>query len=127
MGKREILIPGGEGRSFIVNKGEYIVITDVAGKQVADFIAMKAENKEEYLSTAHTRSMNGRITVKKGDVLYSNLRNPMFEIVEDVVGVHDTMFPCCDPLRYSLDFGLENHRNCRTNFAEAFEEYGISY
>lgn len=127
MAKREILIPGGEGRSFTVKKGESIVITDIEGKQVADFIALNAKNKEEYFSTAHTRMMNGRINVKKGDILYSNLRNPMFEFVEDVVGVHDTMFPCCDPLRYSLDFGIENHRNCRTNFAEAFQKYGIGY
>ncbi|UGB33161.1 DUF1989 domain-containing protein [Metabacillus sp. B2-18] len=122
-----IHIPGGEARSFLLKSGELLKVTDVEGKQVADFIAISFHKKDEYLSTAHTRTMNSRLTVMKGDQLYSNYRHPLLEILEDTVGVHDTLYPCCDPMRYKLDFGVENHRNCRDNFAQALEEYNLDY
>jgi uncharacterized protein YcgI (DUF1989 family) len=127
MSERIIIIPGGEARSFHVKKNEYIKITDIEGKQVADLVAFRAENQKEYLSTAHTRAMLGRISPQIGDPLYSNFRKPLIEMVEDTVGTHDTLFPCCDPMRYLLDYGLEEHRNCRDNFVHAFADYGLAY
>lgn len=127
MKEREILIPAKYAKSFEVNKGEYIIVTDVEGKQVADFIAFNRYNLKEYLSTAHTRTMGGKLTVSKGDYLYSNYRNSMFQIVEDTVGIHDTLYPCCDPKRYSLDFGVDDHRSCRENFVETLTPYEIGY
>jgi uncharacterized protein len=124
---KEILIPGGTGTSFKMKSGEYLKVMDVEGKQVADFIAICLNQRNEYLSTAHTRTMNGRLSVTKGDKLFSNYRHALLEIVEDTVGVHDTLYPCCDPQRYKLDFNVENHRNCRDNFAQALEKYGIDY
>jgi uncharacterized protein len=124
---REVVIPGGSGHAFKIYNGEYLVVTDIEGKQVADFIAINLNNKEEFLSTAHTRTMNGRLTVMKGDKLFSNFRHALLEIVEDTVGVHDTLYPCCDPMRYWLDFGVDNHKNCRENFAHAFKDYGLDY
>jgi uncharacterized protein len=122
-----ILIPGGSARAFKLKSGEFLKVTDLEGKQVADFIAISLDKKDEYLSTAHTRTMNGRLTVTKGDKLYSNYRQTLLEMVEDTVGVHDTMYPCCDPQRYNLDFNVEDHRNCRDNFASALDGYGIEY
>ncbi|MCI2255789.1 urea carboxylase-associated family protein [Domibacillus sp. PGB-M46] len=127
MSLKEQIIPGGTGAAFEIKKGEYLKVTDVEGKQVADFIAICLTNKKEFLSTAHTRTMNGRLTVTKGDKLFSNYRHELFEVVEDTVGVHDTLYPCCDSQRYRLDFNVENHRNCRDNFAQALREYGIDY
>ncbi|WP_027416653.1 DUF1989 domain-containing protein [Aneurinibacillus terranovensis] len=127
MENQEIVITGGTGRAFPIKSGKYLIVTDVEGKQVADFIAVNLNNNEEYLSTAHTRSMNGRVTVQKGDMLYSNFRHALLEIVEDTVGVHDTLYPCCDPMRYKLDFGVDGHQNCRENFTHALKEYGIDY
>lgn len=124
---REILVKGGQGKCFPVYKGEFLKIIDVKGKQVADFIAINLDNDEEYVSTAHTRTMNGNISLRKGDKLYSNYRNPLFYLIEDTVGVHDTLYPCCDPMRYLLDFNVEDHRNCRENFAQELEPYGIDY
>ena len=44
--------------------------------------------------------------------LYSNRRQPMFEIVEDTVGRHDMLYACCDPVRYEM-LGAPGHANCR--------------
>lgn len=127
MSCREILIPGGYGKAFEANEDEYVVVTDVEGKQVADLIAFNRYNLNEYLSTSHTRAMVGKLTVTEGDRLYSNYRNDMFEIVKDTVGIHDTLYPSCDPKRYSLDFGIEDHRNCRENIADSLKPYEIGY
>jgi uncharacterized protein YcgI (DUF1989 family) len=123
----KIIVPGGEGKAFFVQKGQYVVVKDLEGKQVADFIAFRADQRNEFVSTNHTCTMNGRLILKKDDFLYSNLRLPLLKMVKDTVGTHDLMFPCCDPQRYKQDFGIKNHRNCRENFVSQLESYGISY
>jgi uncharacterized protein YcgI (DUF1989 family) len=123
----EFIVPGGEGRAFLIRKGQYVVIKDLKGKQVADFIAFHAGQRDEFVSTNHTCTMNGRIKLRQDDFLYSNLRQPLLKMVKDTVGTHDLMFPCCDPQRYEQDFGIQNHRNCRENFASNLISYGISY
>jgi hypothetical protein len=32
----------------------------------------------------------------------------------------------CDDRRYQIDYGVEGHRSCRTNFTEALEPWGIT-
>ena len=127
MEKRKFLIRGGYGEAFPVYKNEIVKVIDVQGKQVADLVAINLHNSKEFLSTAHTRTMIGKLFISKGDFLYSNYRNSLLELVEDTVGVHDTLYPCCDPMRYFLDFEVEEHRNCRENFSQVLKPYGIDY
>ncbi len=121
----EILVPGGEGRAFTVKKGQFITVTDLEGKQVVDFIAFNRQDMTEFLSPTYTRSMLGRLFLKVGDELRTNFRNPIFKIVEDTVGRHDMTFAACDRMRYLLDYGIENHRNCRDNFLESLKDYSL--
>ena len=60
-----------------------------------------------------------------GSSLYTNHREPILEIVEDTLGVHDILAAACDPYRYRRDFGVENHRSCRMNFVEALAPLAI--
>ena len=121
----EILVPGGEGRSFTVKKGQFVTITDLEGKQVVDFIAFNKADMTEFLSPTHTRSMLGRLTLKIGDLFRTNLRNPIFKLMDDTVGRHDMIFASCDKQRYLLDYGILDHRNCRDNFVEALRAYSL--
>jgi hypothetical protein len=50
----------------------------------------------------------------------------MFEIIRDDVGRNDIITSMCDDRRYRLDYGVEGHRSCRTNFTEALEPWGIA-
>lgn len=127
MVERYVIIPGGEGRVFPVYKDEFIIVTDVEGEQVADLIVFNLHEPYEFLSTGHSCTMSGRVTLHKGQILYSNYRNALLKLVEDTVGIHDMLFPCCDAKRYSLDFGIDGHRNCRDNFSYALKEYGFEY
>jgi uncharacterized protein YcgI (DUF1989 family) len=125
--RNEILVPGGQARATRVETGQLVEIINVQGRQVCDLIAFNVEDLAEHLSPSHTRSMLGRLTLGVEDRLYTNTRVAIFEIEEDTVGSHDTLIAACDYRRYELDYGLPGHRNCRANFAEALEPYGIGY
>ena len=122
----EVLIPGGHGSAFPVSRGQFLEIVDVEGQQVADVVAFAQQDRREWLSTTHTRSATLRLSLEVGDELESNWRRPMFKLVHDDVGSHDVITSMCDERRYVLDYGVEGHRSCRTNLAEAYAPWGIA-
>ncbi|MGI9008054.1 MAG: DUF1989 domain-containing protein [Streptosporangiaceae bacterium] len=126
LAREQLLVPGGYGTAFAARAGQLVEIVDVEGQQVADFVAFAERDRTEWLSTTHTRSSLLRLTVRVGDRLESNWRRPMFEIVRDDVGRNDIITGMCDDRRYRLDYGVDDHRSCRTNFTEALEPWGIA-
>lgn len=116
----------GQAFALEVKREQLFQVTDVSGKQVADFVAFGLDDREEFLSTAVTRSANGSVMLQQGMTLYSNRRAAMFELVEDTVGRHDLLFAACDPRRYE-ELGEPGHANCRTALAGALEAYGVAY
>ena len=116
----------GQGQAVEVKTGQLLQIQTVKGKQVADFVAFSLDDRDEFLSTAATRSTNTNIIPQLGMTLYSNRRQPMFEIVEDTVGRHDMLFAACDPVRYEK-LGVPGHANCREALTEALTDYGIGF
>lgn len=123
--KERVLIPPYSARSVMVRKGEELCIIDVEGKQVSDFICFNSDNISEHVSPVHMRSSLSSIRLKVGDYLYSNIRDPLMELVEDTVGKHDFFFPACDYYRYKVDFGVENHPNCHDNLVEAIKRFDL--
>ncbi len=86
----------GEAYAVEVKSGQLIQITDVSGKQVADFVAFNADNRAERLSVSATRTVGNSIMLQQGMQLVSNRRSPMFELIEDTVGRHDMLVAVCD-------------------------------
>ena len=86
----------GEAYAVEVKSGQLIQITDVSGKQVADFVAFNSDNRAEHLSVSATRTVSSSIMLQQGMQLVSNRRAPMFELVEDTVGRHDMLLALCD-------------------------------
>jgi uncharacterized protein YcgI (DUF1989 family) len=126
----EVLIPAGHGRAFPVPNGALLEIVDVEGQQVADFISIIENDPKEWLSATHSRSTFLRLNLKVGDRLQTNWRRDMYEVVSDDVGMHDLITSMCDARRYLIDYGVENHRSCRSNFTEAlapwrYEEWQV--
>ena len=115
----DVIIPAREGRVFEMRTGQRMKIIDVQGQQVADFIAFNLQNLDEFLSACHTRGMLGSFRPQRGRPLYTNLRNPIFLLEEDTVGVHDMLFAPCDRKRYALDYADHNHPGCRDNLHQA--------
>ena len=118
-------IKPGEAFASEVLADQLIQIMDVAGQQVADFVAFARDDHAERLSTGVTRSAGGSIMLQKGMNLWSNRRRPMFEIVADTVGRHDMLFGACDARRYEEDYQATDHANCRDGLAAALAEYDI--
>jgi uncharacterized protein YcgI (DUF1989 family) len=124
MGAVEVLVPAGHGRAFPVPKGSLLEVIDVEGQQVADFISIIEDDPREWLSATHTRSTTLRLNMQVGDRLQTNWRRDMYEVVRDDVGTHDLITSMCDQRRYRIDYGVEGHRSCRSNFVEALAPWG---
>jgi hypothetical protein len=116
----------GQGQAVEMKTGQLLQIQTLQGKQVADFVAFTTGDTGEYVSTSATRATNSNIIPQQGMTLYSNRRQPMFEIVEDTVGRHDMLYACCDPVRYEL-LGAPGHASCREALVDSLRDYGIGY
>jgi len=115
----------GQANAVEIGAGQLLQIVDVRGKQVADFVALRAGDADEFVSVAHTRSVNGNLMLQQGMKLYSNRRNPMFELTEDTVGRHDMLFAACDPTRYE-ELDAPGHASCRVALSDALSPYGMT-
>ena len=119
----EVLVPAGHARAFRVPKGALLEIVDVEGQQVADFISINEKDRTEWMSATHTRSSTLHLNLKVGDRIQTNWRHDIYEVITDDVGMHDLITSMCDARRYKLDYGVENHRSCRSNFLEALQPW----
>ncbi|SDI73510.1 DUF1989 domain-containing protein [Natribacillus halophilus] len=124
--KEEIFIPPYEGRSAELSAGDELVIIDVEGKQVGDFVCFNKHDIEEFVSPVHMRASLSSIRLNPGDGLYSNKRRPLMELIKDTVGKHDFFFPACDYYRYKVDFSDDNHPNCHDNLKNALKTYDVN-
>lgn len=122
-----LTVPAGHGKTFRVAKGQFITVIDSEGQQAADFVAVNADDLNEKLSPVHTRQHLRSLFFKPGDALWSSENRPMLRIVSDTIGIHDANVPACDRTRFSVDFGVEGHRNCVDNLLEGMKAHGINY
>jgi uncharacterized protein YcgI (DUF1989 family) len=120
------VIKGGEGAGFRLRQGESLAIVNTHGSQVVDLFAHNAADVGETLSIQHSRNVWYRMAPRKGDQLWTQLRRPILAMMGDTSpGVHDTIFPCCDAVRYG-QLGVKGyHRNCADNWREAMRGIGI--
>jgi uncharacterized protein len=131
--RQHLVIPATEGAAFAVRRGEIMKVIDVEGHQIGDFICFNLHQPREKLSTGETVNFNslagnGSIHLTVESKFYSNLQNPMFEIVEDLAkGVHDLQFAPCSSALYAATVGDPTHRNCRDNLTQAVAPYGLGY
>lgn len=119
----EILIPARHGAAIDDKEGQTIAVVDLEGAQVVDFFAELAGNPDEFVSPGVTIDCNESLRLQIGDLIYSNLYRPMFEILADDVGEHDLLHPCCRPEMY--DFFYHNgseHPNCLDNINRSLGE-----
>lgn len=122
-----LMVLTGHGKTFTVKKGQFITVIDTLGQQAADFVAVNAADLNEKLSPVHTRQHLRSLFFKPGDALWSSENRPMLRIVADSIGIHDANVPACDRTRFSVDFGVEGHRNCVDNLLEGMIVHGVTY
>ncbi|MBD8497965.1 DUF1989 domain-containing protein [Paenibacillus arenosi] len=122
----EYIIEKQTGMAFPLKKGDLISIIDIEGKQVADFFAVNATDYREYFSAEATIDCKESLLITKDDILYTNLYRPMFTMIQDDVGVHDVMIPCCRKEMYDHFFhNGDGHINCFDNINQSLSEFGV--
>ena len=121
-----MIVPARQARAFRLSQGESIRVVNTHGSQVVDAWALAPPELSEHMSMPHTRATLESLRVAEGDHLYSERRRPIMTLVEDTSpGVHDMLFPACDPVRYELLGHAGHHDNCRENFHAALAELGL--
>lgn len=122
-----ITIPAREGRAVMLRAGQAVKITNPHGNQVFDVWAFNADDPDEIMDMAHTRSCNSRIYVHRGDGLMTPRRRPILTIEADTSpGRHDILLCACNLWIYR-ELGVQgHHRNCAENLHEALGAIGRS-
>ena len=119
-------IPPRSGVALRLSKGQRLKIIDVEGEQVSDLVAFNADDTHEWISSGRTLDYLGRCLVTKGDAIYSNRSNVLFEILDDTVGRHDFLLAPCSAEMFKKTYNEPvPHRGCFGNLAAALEPYKI--
>lgn len=114
------------GAAFQVPRGGTLRVINTYGSQVVDTWAVARQEPQHGLSMAHTRAVLGRLVVKAGDELVDDRRRPVLHIADDTSpGVHDTLIPACDPVRYRQLGHTGHHDNCSDNYHRALADSGL--
>jgi hypothetical protein len=119
------VVPPGEGWAEVVRRGQTLRIVDQAGKQGVDFLCYGASEPQERYHAANTMKKARSILLTTGHVLYSDVARPMFTIVADTCGRHDTIGGCCSAPSNLLMYGVASVPGCRETFLRLLGRYGM--
>jgi len=119
------------GVAFELEKGRILRVIDPEGEQVSDVMAFASAglgraDASEWLTSGRTIDYNNTIYPMTGHVLYSNLSNPMFTILEDKVGRHDFLLTPCSPKTFEMLYESHEgyHPSCLENLTENLKRFG---
>jgi urea carboxylase-associated protein 1 len=113
------------GWSRTLSTGQVLRLVDLEGRQAVDFLCYAAADRDDRYAAADTMKINGNIFIRKGTVLYSVNCNPLFTVVEDSLGFHDTIGGCCSSALNRRRYGKPDDPSCRQNFLEQLARYGM--
>jgi uncharacterized protein YcgI (DUF1989 family) len=126
MGESVIVVPAQSGRAVSVRAGALISVVDVGGHQVGDLWAIDARDHGRWLSVSHTRDRCERLFPAVDEHFRDQNGDPILRLAADTSpGIHDMLFPPCDPALYESR-GMPGHANCRDNFLAAVAATGLS-
>jgi uncharacterized protein len=119
------IVPAGAPWSGIVRQGQVLRITDLEGQQAVDFLCYNAADLQERYHAPNTLKAAGTIFLTTGHILYSDIARPIFTIIEDQFGGHDTIGGCCSAPSNEMLYGVKNCPGCRENFLAALSRHGL--
>jgi uncharacterized protein len=119
------IVPAGAPWSGIVRQGQVLRITDLEGRQAVDFLCYNASDPQERYHAPNTLKAAGTIFLTTGHKLYSDIARPIFAIVEDQFGGHDTIGGCCSAPSNEMLYGVKSCPGCRENFLAALSRHGL--
>lgn len=108
-----------------IERGDMLRLVDLEGQQAVDFLCFDAKDPTDRYNAMNTVKVQGKLFVDKGTVLYSDLGNPLFTVVEDTCGAHDTIYGCCSEANNFLRYGVRSTHSCFANFVEILAHFGL--
>lgn len=119
------LLPARRGTRVPLKKGQALRIVNTHGGQVVDLWAFTPDGSQ-HMSMPHSVVTLGRIKPLAGDLLYTQMREPILQLEQDLSpGTHCMLFAACDPARYRL-LGVQGHHdNCADNMRAQLSELGL--
>ena len=122
----DTIVPARASWSRRIAKGQMLRIVDLEGRQAVDFLCYNAHDYADRYAAADTMKINpGGIFLSTGTVLYSVNLTPLFTIVADTCGKHDTIGGCCSAALNTFRYGVGHQPNCRDNFLFELAKYGL--
>jgi urea carboxylase-associated protein 1 len=119
------IVPAKMPWSGVVKKGQHLRIVDLEGRQAVDFLCYNADEPEERYHAPNTIKAAGTISLTKGHTLYSDVARPIFTIVEDTYGSHDTIGGACSAPSNLMLYGVKDCPGCRENFLTGLAKHGL--
>ena len=122
----DTVLPARGSWSRRLDKGQHLRIVDLEGKQAVDFLCYNAHDPADRYAAADTMKINpAGIFLSTGTVLYSVALTPLFTIVADTCGKHDTIGGCCSAELNKFRYGVGYQPNCRDNFLRELAKFGM--
>lgn len=127
----EFTVSRGTAQAYELQKGEFVQIIDVEGQQCSDFQAFLTApleaGREFMIDSTATRSMVRHAYPAPGllDKFFDSDLRPMFRVVQDTCGRHDTFGLACTARGYE-ERGFPGHVNCSDNISDAVEGFGVA-
>ncbi len=121
----DCVVPPGAPWSGVVRQGRVLRIVDLEGRQGVDFLCYNAADPEERYHAPNTLKAAGTLRLGRGHVLYSDAARPLFAIVDDTCGGHDTIGGCCSAPSNLMLYGVADCPGCRENFLAALAGHGL--
>jgi len=124
---REWIVPAKEYAAFYLNRGQHVRLVDLEGKQVPDVVWFNQHNLKEHLNLGNSQQIakGRRLRLEKGDLIVSQVTNPMMTIV-DYTNEHNLSYSSmCSEETNKIRYGIGNTRNCRDNLAMALRPWGM--
>jgi len=120
------IIPARGHWSGVIAQGGFLRVIDLEGRQAVDFLCYNANDPAERYHAPNTIKKAGSIELSAGHVLYSDRARPLFTIIEDSFGGHDTIGGCCSAPSNEMLYGIANP-GCRENFLAELEPRGLGW
>jgi urea carboxylase-associated protein 1 len=122
----DTVVPAGGSWSRVINGAQFLRIVDLEGKQAVDFLCYNGRDFNDRYAAADTMKINpSGIFLSTNTVLYSVGLTPLFTIVADTCGKHDTIGGCCSAALNTFRYGVGYQPNCRDNFLRELVKYGM--
>lgn len=121
----DFVVPARQPWSRVIKQGEVLRLIDLEGQQAVDFLCYNAKDLGDRYSSMNTIKVQQNTYIGKGTVLYSDAGMPLFTVIEDSLGRHDTVYGCCSHPNNYLRYKVRTTESCYSNFLVELAKHGL--